>query len=302
MTDTVINADLLEEIDLPSTAGSPTAEGSIRLRRRPFSVILAALWLTIVVVAAVTANILPLTDPSVDAKVGVRVRPFHVLSQPLGTDALGRSILSRVIFGARVSLVAGVAAVLLALVAGLLVGVSAGYIRGKYDAFVGLILDSMLAIPALVLLMALAAVLRPSLKTVIIGLALVCYPQFARLARANTLQHRRAEFVLAARGLGARPITVLFRDILPLVLISVSAYAGVICAVLILAESSLSFLGLGVPPPHPSWGNMIAEGRNNLQHDPHLVFVPVVVLFLTIFSMNHVGDWLRSRADVDSRL
>jgi peptide/nickel transport system permease protein len=267
-----------------------------RHRRLPIGTTIAVVWLGLVVFGAIFANVLPLHDPSVDVGAGTKTRPFTDWSVPLGTDSFGRDELSRVVFGSRLSLAAGLGSVAIAMVFALAVGTVAGYRRGRVDWFVGVVIDSMLCIPALVLLIAVAATLQPSFGTVIIGLALIAFPNFTRLARANTLKYATSEFVVASRGLGAKPRTVLLREIIPNVFRSVSVFAGVICAVLILAEAGLSFLGLGVPPPTASWGNMTSEGRQYLQTDPHLVFVPVVVLFLTIFAMNTVGDWLRRRS------
>jgi peptide/nickel transport system permease protein len=305
MTEMIVTPDAREVADVAldsPTLLTPVDQTKRRRKRPPTGVCMALGWLGLVVVLAICANLLPLTDPNVDSGHGVRVRPFTTWAEPFGTDSFGRSVMSRLVFGARVSLVAGVAAVLIALVLGLLFGITAGYFRGKWDAIVGLLIDSLLSIPAVILLLALASTLQPSLTTIIVGLALISFPQFTRLARATTLQFTLAEFVVASRGLGARPWTVLTREILPNVLVTVSAYAGVICAVLILAESTLSFLGLGVPQPNPSWGNIIADGRNLLQQEPLLVFVPVGVLSLTILSMNITGDWLRRRSDSVSHL
>jgi peptide/nickel transport system permease protein len=301
---------MTELIDLPESpaitevAPEPVAAGSPRRRRRrtPVGVLVAMAWLGLVVIAALVADLLPLTDPGVDAGVGARVRPFQTAAEPLGTDSFGRSMLSRLVFGARVSLVAGVGAVTVALIMGLLFGVTAGYFRGKWEGAVGLLVDTLLAIPSVVLLLALASTLQPSLTTIVIGLALVSFPYFTRVSRAATLQYGEAEFVLASRGLGARAQTTLTREILPNVLVSVGAYAGVICAVLILAESTLSFLGLGVPQPTPSWGNMIADGRSFLQQEPYLIFEPIIVLSMTILALNTTGEWLRRRSDVAARL
>lgn len=279
------------------SAAEPTVRAARRRRSRPpVAVIVAMAWLVVVVLAAVFADLLPIADPTANVGIGSKVRPFTDWSEVFGTDTFGRSILSRLIFGARLSLAAGLGSVLIAMTIGIAIGTFAGYRGGRVDWFVGVATDALLSIPALVLLLAIVAVLLPSLGTVILGLSLIAVPNFVRLARANTLRFASAEFVVAARGLGAKTATVLFREIMPGVLRSVSVFAAVICAVLILAEAGLSFLGLGVPPPTASWGNMISEGRQYLESDPHLVFVPVAALFLTILAMNSVGDWLRGRS------
>ncbi|EIV92626.1 ABC transporter permease [Frankia sp. QA3] len=279
-----------------TTAGSggPPARSD---RHVPVGLVVAVVWLVAVTLAALVAPLLPLTDPDVDAGAGLRVPPFELWSHPLGTDAFGRDLLSRVVYGARVSLAAAGASVGIALVIGLALGILAGYFRGTIDHLLGLFFDTVLAFPGLILLLALGAVLRPGLRTIVLGLSIIAFPPFARLARAGTLRVAEAEFVLAARGLGARNRTLLSREILPAVAPPVLAYAAAIMAVLVIVEASLSFLGLGVPVPRPSWGNMIAEGRGYLQASPHLVFVPAGALVLTILALSTIGEWLRSRAD-----
>ena len=271
-------------------------------RRRPILLVLTISWLTIVVLSALLANILPLPDPDVDVGQGLFTKPFTNWSVPLGTDGVGRDILSRLIYGARVSLAASIGAMVIALTLGLIVGILSGFFRGKVDAGFGLIVDSILAFPGLVLLLALAATLQPSVRTVIIGLAILGWPQFARLSRASTLRLNNAEFVTAARGSGAKRGTILVREILPTVFTSVLTLAGLVAASLILAEAALSFLGLGVRPPTPSWGNMIADARPQLRTRPWLMLEPAIVLFLTIFSLNILGDWLRSRSSAASKI
>jgi peptide/nickel transport system permease protein len=265
-------------------------------------VVLALTWIALVILAAIFAPLLPISNPANNIGHGLVTPPFHIGAQPLGTDEFGRSVLARLIYGGRVSLAAAAASVIIAMAVGLLVGIGAGYWRGKLDGVVGILLDSILAFPPIIMLLALAAVLQPSLRTIIIGLTLVAFPPFARLARVATLQRANREFVLAARGLGARPRTILFRELLPAVITPALTYATVITPVLILAEASISFLGLGVAPPTPSWGNMIAEGYPFLQTHPQLVFVPAVFLFLTIFAFTVLGEWLRSRSDIGTKL
>jgi peptide/nickel transport system permease protein len=281
----------------PSEVGQPPVGRRRRRSNRPPIVVCIAIgWLALIVFGALFADILPLKDPEVDVGIGTKVRPFTDWSEPFGTDTFGRSEFTRIVFGSRLSLAAGLGSVLAAMLIGVIIGAIAGYRRGKIDWFIGVIIDALLSIPSLVMLLAITAVMTPSLRTVILGLTLIAWPGFARIARANTLRYANAEFVVAARGLGAKKTTILIREVLPSVFRSVSAFAAVIAAVLILAEASLSFLGLGVPPPTASWGNMISDGRQYLTSDPHLVFVPATALFLTILSMNTVGDWIRRRA------
>jgi peptide/nickel transport system permease protein len=246
---------------------------------------------------AVFANFLPIPNPNVDVGSGVRTPPFHVWPEFLGTDSLGRSETSRLVYGARASLEIAIGSVVIALIIGLVIGIQAAYRGGWFDTAVGILTDSILAFPGLVLLLVLAAFLRPGTGTLIIGLTVLAFPNFTRLARANGLRCKSAEYVEAARVLGARNRTILFREFIPNVVGVLAAYAGVVTAGLVIAEASISYLGLGIQPPTPSWGNMINDGQQVLTTDPYIVLVPCVVLFLTVFSLIIVGDWFRARLE-----
>ncbi|MET0323957.1 MAG: ABC transporter permease [Ilumatobacteraceae bacterium] len=257
---------------------------------------LALTWLTVVVLAALLADVLPL--PSYDRPVAPpRIRPFQQWNVPLGTDRLGRDMLSRVVYGARASLGISLLAVIIGLVIGGFLGLVAGYSRGVVDRATRVLADSVLAIPALVFLLTLAALLTASMKTLVIGLAIVSIPAMIRISRATTLSYAQADFVTIARALGAKKRRILFRELLPNILIPLLAYTFIVIAVLIVAEGSLSFLGLGIPPPTPSWGGMIADGRQDMDTDLYLVLVPSVIMFLTVYALNVVGDWARNRVD-----
>jgi peptide/nickel transport system permease protein len=260
------------------------------------SVWIAAGWLALITLLAVVADLLPI-DGYRDIVGRPRQKAFNSWSEPFGTDSLGRSELSRAIFGARISLIVGVAAVLLGLVVGSSLGLLAGYFRGKLDALLGIITDAFLAFPALVLLLAIAATMGASLRNLVIALAILTTPAFVRLSRANTMVFANREFIRAARGLGASHRRILSRELLPNVALPVASYAFVLIAVVLVAEGSLSFLGLGVPPPRPSWGEMISTGRNDLDRAPHIVFVPAGFMFLTVWSFNVLGDHARRRFD-----
>ena len=263
-------------------------------KRRSILVIVGACWLVLIGGLALTAPVLPLRDPA-GISSEVKLRPGFRFHEPLGTDALGRSQLSRVINGARVSLSVGIMSTIIGIVIGILVGVIAGYFGGRIDAVLLILIDALLAFPPLVLLLALVSVLTPSLKNVILALGFLAIPSFARIGRANTLVMSRREFVMASRVMGANHVRVLSREILPNVVIPILAFGFLVVASLMIAEGSLSFLGLGIPPPQPSWGGMIASGQPSLQTAPHLVFVPAAMLFLTVFSLNAVGDRVRAR-------
>ncbi|MBV9661262.1 MAG: ABC transporter permease [Acidimicrobiales bacterium] len=267
-------------------------------RRRPsVLIIIAAVWIGAWAILAVIANWIPLANPS--HHVGhSRVGPFHSWSHPLGTDALGRDELSRLIFGARQSLAVSVIAAAIAMSVGAIVGLLSAYIRNFMDVAVGTFTDAILAFPPLVFLLAVAATIGPSSTTVTGGLAIVSMPAFIRLSRANALRFVNREFVQANRLMGAGPLRIVFKEILPNILAPIAAYAVVLMAFLIVAASSLSYLGLGVPPPAPSWGAMIADGQPDLVQHPGLVFVPAVVLFITVYALNVLGDAARQRFDV----
>ncbi|MEU1982742.1 ABC transporter permease [Nocardia sp. NPDC019395] len=267
--------------------------------RKPRSVLvyLSYAWLFVVISAAIFADLLPLASYSIP--VGPPRQPPQLGSLDLlaGTDNLGRSMLSRCVYGAQVSLLVGTVATLIGSAIGSGIGMLGGYFQKRTDSVIRLLSDSMLAFPPLILLMALTAVFNPGLRTLMVGLSLVIIPSFVRLARANTLTWTAREFVLAARNMGAGHGRILGKEILPNVLPPLLAYLPIIMAALIVAEGSLSFLGLGIPPPTPSWGGMISDGKDSLATAPHLVFVPAAVIFCTVFALNQAGDHLRGRFD-----
>ncbi|WP_083435464.1 ABC transporter permease [Pseudarthrobacter siccitolerans] len=246
-------------------------------------------WVGLLCLLAFVVQWLPVAEPQVSV-AEPRLAPFVDWAHPLGADAQGRDELSRLLYGARASIGISFVAMMIGLAAGTAVGVLAGYTRGKFDAFVGVITDAGLAFPGLVLIVGIAAVLGPGMQTLIIGLGAVSFPVFVRVARANTLRFSAREFVHAAHLTGARTGRIITRELLPNVIPPVFAYAIILMATLITAEASLSFLGLGLQPPTPSWGNMIAEGQYELASFPHLVFVPAAILALTVFSLNVIGD------------
>lgn len=254
-------------------------------------------WLLLLISAAIAAPWLGVDDPGKMDFVATASPPSA--NHLLGTDVLGRDILSRVLYGARVSLTVGFFAPAVGMVVGLFLGMLAGYYRGKLEAVIVIAIDTLLAVPGLVILLLFSLIFGGSLTNVTIGLGILFIPIFARISRANTLVFAEREFVLAARAMGARDLYILVREILPNVVLPVIAYALVAVATAIVAEGALSFLGLSVPSPHPSWGGTISEGREQLEEAPHISLIPAAVLFLTVLSFNLVGDTLRRRvADV----
>jgi peptide/nickel transport system permease protein len=271
-------------------------------RRRPkergrFSYYLALFWIGLVVLAAVFADLLPIRRFDVlISDLAPRTAPGF-RAELLGTDATGRSMLSRAIYGARESLTVALFALVIAMTIGLVLGILAGFFRGKVDGLIGVVLDAVLSIPALVLLLAVAAVGKRDLNTLVIGLGIVGIPTFARLGRATTLSLVDRDYVTAARVLGASNMRLMRRELLPEVVLRVSSFSFLFMAYVIVAEGSLSFLGLGVPPPQPSWGGMINDARPFLQTDPYLAFLPAACLLFTVAALTVVADRARRHFD-----
>jgi peptide/nickel transport system permease protein len=264
-------------------------------KRRPsVGLVLACGWMAGMAILALLADLLPLTDPDAVTSAS-NVAPSFSFDELLGTDNLGRSMLARVVFGGRVSLTVAVCATLLGMVVGTVIGMVAGYFRGPVSAVLDTLTDAVLAFPPLLLLVALAGVLDPSLVNLVLTLGLLSVPLFIRVARANTIAISQRPFVTVARSLGSGHVRIIAREILPNILLPVSSFALIAAATLVIAEASLSYLGLGIRPPTPSWGQMIYGGRGQLETAPYQVFVPVMMLMLTIFSLNVIGDWARTR-------
>lgn len=268
-------------------------------RKKKRSILVAAtyLWVGAVILFAALANVLPIADYGVPVGSPRLPPQFGSIDLLLGTDTFGRSILSRCIYGARVSLLIGVVAGLAGLSIGTILGMTAGYFRGRVDWVLSLLTDAMLAFPPLILLLALTSILTPSVTTILLGLTLVTIPAFMRLARATTISWASREFVRAAKNLGAGHKRILLKEIFPNVVPTLGAFFPIVIATLIVAEGSLSFLGLGIPPPQPSWGGMISDGKAAIATAPHMVLVPATVIFLTVFALNQLGDHLRLRFD-----
>jgi peptide/nickel transport system permease protein len=257
---------------------------------------LCVAWLGGVAVAAATAAVLPLSDP-LATDIANRVVPPGGKFW-LGTDQLGRDMLARVVYGARVSLTVAFCTALVGAVFGMLLGLLAGYFRGKTETFLMGAADIGLAFPGIILILLVAAYAGANLVNLILVIGILLIPIYARIARAVTLTFAQREFVLAARALGASHLRIMRRELLPNIALPVAVVAVIGMSRIIVLEGILSFLGLGVPPPTPTWGNMIAAGVSELAFHPHISFVPSAVMVITIFALNSVGNALRKTTDL----
>lgn len=272
------------------------AAGPVGRPRRLGSLFWIAIgWMAVVFAAAALVSLLPIPSPT-DMDILERRAPMSALHW-LGTDGLGRDELARLIYGARISLTVGICGPVIGITIGGAFGMLAGYFRGRFETLVVGSMDVLLAFPPLILALAVTAYLGQSILNLTCILGVLGIPAFMRVARAATLSLARREFVIAAQALGATHARILLRELLPNVFLPLLAFFLLGVAVTIVAEGALSFLGLGVPPPTPSWGSMIGEGRESLEIAPRLAFIPAITMFLTVLSFNLVGDTLRVFTD-----
>lgn len=260
-----------------------------------FQTRLAPAGLVIVLLAigmAIFAPLLTPYDPDIGDFSAVLAGPSW--DHPLGTDELGRDIWSRLVHGAKVSLQVGFGATALTTLIGVTIGIITGYYGGWFDEIMMRVTDGLLAFPSLILALAIAAIFEPSVMSILLAIAIVSFSTMARLARASTLAIREMEYVEAARALGASNTRLIFRHVLPNVLSPVIVQFALMASYGILAEASLSFLGVGVRPPQSSWGGMLQSGYQYLEISPWLSIVPGLAIFLTVLGFNVVGDGLRA--------
>jgi peptide/nickel transport system permease protein len=299
--DATISAPRFEAAAAPALSGG----GWRRLWRLKWGMGGAAIFLAIVLSAVFAPWIAP-HDPLV-VDIRHRMAPPAWMDggareHPLGTDQIGRDLLSRVIWGGRVSLVVGVTAVLLSSTIGILFGLAAGYFGGRLDWSIMTFINVMLTFPFVLLALAVIAVLGPSMPNMIIVLGVTGWPVYARVVRAETLALREREFVLAARALGGSHARIVFRQILPNLISPIVVIATLQIAQVIILESFLSFLGLGVQPPTPAWGNMLGEGRVYMLNSWWIAAFPGLAIFITTLVINLIGNALRDWLDPHMKL
>ncbi|HTB38462.1 MAG TPA: ABC transporter permease [Reyranella sp.] len=279
------------EIGIDTAAVSPVHRG-----RKPGVLLLVAIgWIALIVLAATLADFLPIPSPTDMDMLARRALPSS--QHWLGTDQLGRDELARLIYGARISLTVGLLAPVIGVTVGGCLGMLAGYFRGRLETLTVAGVDVLLAFPPLVFALAVTAYLGQSILNLTLVIGVLGIPAFTRVARAVTLSLSEREFVTAARALGATHTRILLRELLPNVALPLLAFFLLGVAVTIVVEGALSFLGLGVPPPAPSWGSMIGEGRESLDLAPWLAFLPAGFMFATVLAFNIVGDTLRALTD-----
>lgn len=296
-----------ELTEVPLAEEAPQAVEATASRRLGLLGWFSILWLLAITGAALLAPILPLSDPDQSVLEIVRKGPIQS-GHFLGGDGNGRDMLARVIFGARLSLLISVGAVVFGWVIGGALGLIAGYFKGRIDAVLSTFFNVLLSIPALVLALSLVAVWASSdegvsnlrrVVVLILALGIVSVPILGRITRAATLAWSEREFVKAAEVVGARPLRIIIREVLPNVLPAMASIALLSIGVVIVAEGSLAVLGVGVNEAEaPTWGNIIAVGRSDLARAPHIVGIPSVAIFLTVLSLNSLGDVIRARFDV----
>lgn len=286
-------------VDAEPARRSEISQAWRRFRANKMALVGLALVVLFVILALFAGVIAPY-DPVNDIFRGMRgVAPSW--EHPFGFDHLGRDLLSRVIFGSRVALIVGLASTGLAVLFGVVIGAISGYFGGWIDTVLSRIVDTLMAFPVLALLIVLAAVLGPSLMTTVIVIGVTGWARFARVVRADVMSLKEEDFILAARAIGVTDTRIIWRHILPNVLGPVIVLASLGIGSIIILESALSFLGLGVRPPTPSWGGTLADGRAFITRYPHIAIFPGIMIVITVLAFNFIGDGLRDALDPRQR-
>lgn len=280
-----------------NTAAGSTLRDNKVLRRflRNYLGVVGLVVTTLLILVALFAPLIAPKDPAEQSLISRRASPNSEFI--LGADEFGRDILSRLIYGARVSLGISVSSVGFGLIAGSLLGIIAGFWGGVIDNVIMRFMDLLLAFPYLLLAILIVSVLGPGILNTIIAIGIWCTPAFARIARGSVAGLRERDFILAARSLGAQDGRIVWRHVLPNTVATILVYASLYLAYAVLMEAALSFLGLGVQPPTASWAGMIASGRNYITTAPHIATIPGIAIAVTVLGFNLLGDGLRDALD-----
>jgi len=284
--------------DAPRVEAGPWRRAWRKLARRPSAVFGLVVVVAFVVLALGAPWIAPF-DPIETSWSAIRQAPSAV--HWFGTDDIGRDVLSRVVFGTRASLLAGVVAVSISFALGVPIGLAAGFAGGVVDAFISRLTDAFLACPFLILAIALSAFLGPNLTNAMIAIGISATPIFVRLTRAQVINVKVEDYIEAARALGNPPLRIAWRHVLPNALPPLVVQATLAIAAAIIAEASLSFLGLGQQPPAPSWGSMLNTAKNYVDNAPWMAIWPGLAIFLLVLAFNLLGDGLRDVLDPRQR-
>ena len=271
-------------------------DDALRRLRRDHAALAGAGFLLFIVIVALLAPLLAPMDPDA-TNLAQRLLPPGIPGHPLGTDELGRDMLSRLMWGGRISLVVGFAAVLTAMSAGVVIGLVSGYVGGWVDTVIMRLIDILMAFPSLLLAIAVVASLGPGLRNSMLAVSIVGIPYYVRIVRSSVLTLRNQEFVQAARVVGASDGRIIVRHILSNSLAPLMVAATLDVGWMIMAAAGLSFLGLGAQPPTAEWGVMLSAGRQQIRNAPHLSIVPGLMIFLVVLALNFLGDGLRDATD-----
>ncbi len=286
-------------VDTDSVEPSPPVASAGTKKAKPLGVVfwVAVGFLVALTLAAIFAEVLPIKDPAQTFRGQNEAGPSAEFW--FGNDGAGRDIFTRIIYGAQVSLMVAAVGATLALLIGGLIGMAAGYYRSKVDTYITTVADGTLVIPPLILALSLILFLDPDserrVAILIVVFVLLSIAPISRVVRASTLVWSQREFVLAAKTIGARDGRIMFREVLPNVAPALVSYSLIVMANLIVVEGAVAFLGLSVPPPSPTWGDMINKGRSDLDGAAHISLFPAGAMFLTVLALNYVGDKLQER-------
>ena len=286
----------LQQAPRPALAAVVAGRAPRRRRRRGLPLTLAFTWVGVLVFLSLFVQWLPLHSPTTPA--GLFNTGPNWSSEFFGFDGIGRSTLSRIAYGARVSLGIALGSTLIAMTVGGLLGLATVYFRNWVTEIVDTLTNIVLAVPPLLLLLAIVLALRPTMPVLIGALSLVFIPAFLRLTRVNARVQMSKEYVLAADLMGASGFRLIFKEVVPNTIPPILSYAAIVLPSIVITEGALSYLGYGVQPPTPSWGAMIAQAQPQLATAPWPAIIPCLVLFATVFSLNVIGDWTRVKFDV----